>query len=239
MHILGLGLAPLLVVLGCAATARAIGGDPLLGAELGVIGLTTAWLAHLSNAVRLAVDEQRELRGIARPFRVGGRRVRLIESSQGPEAFVIGPFRPDIFVSGPLLGTLDTDELEAVLLHEEHHRRTRAPLRALALSSWMRVVGVIPVLGHWIGRRLVQLELDADRYAVAGGASRAAIASALVKCDRSDSFAALGYASVAEARVRQLVTDDGGCARLASTPVEWLAPALVAAGLAVCHLLLG
>lgn len=238
MQLLVVGVAPLLVVAACAAIARAMGGDPMLGAELGLVGLTAGWLARLSRSVRAALEDQRVLQRRARPTHVRGRLIRVIEAYRSSEAFVLGLLRPEIFVSRSLLERLDPDELEAVLLHEEHHRRTRAPLRTLALGAWMGMVGLVPVLGRWIERRLAQLEIDADRYALAGGATPAAIASALVKCDRSAASPGSGYASAADVRLRQLVSGrpEGD---LASIPIEWLIPAVLSLGLALCHLVLG
>lgn len=238
MQLLFVGMAPLLIIAACAATARAIGGDPMLGAELGVVGLTLGWLALLSRSVSAAVESHRELQRCTRRIHVRGWDVRVLEASRATEAFVLGPLRPEIFVSRSLLETLDAEELEAVLLHEEHHQRTRAPLRTLALAAWMRIIGLIPVLGRWIERRLAQLEIDADRYAMAAGATRAAIASALVKCDRNAARVGLGYASAADVRLRQLVGESNR-GDLAATPLEWLVPAALSLGLAACHLFLG
>lgn len=231
-------LAPFLIVAACAGAARAIGGDPMLGAELGVIAMTAGWLALVSKSVSVGLAGQREMQRWTRPTRMRGRVLRVMDAYRSNEAFVLGPLRPEIFVSRPLLETLDAEELEAVLLHEEHHQRTLAPLRTLALTSWMRMVGVVPVLVRWIERRLDQLEIDADRYALAGGASPATIASALVKCDRTAGSAGIGYASAADVRLRQLLGDQPR-GDLASTPIEWLAPAVLALGIVLCHLFLG
>lgn len=237
-HLLVVAIAALVAGAVCAATARALGGDPLLGAELGVGGVTVGWLGVLALSVRGAVHGQRELQRRTRLFRRGGRLFRLIDSSHRRDAFVLGPFRPEIFVSRPLLDALDDEELDAVLLHEEHHRRTGAPLRTMALQAWMQLVGSVPVLGRCIDRRLAQLEIDADRYAMAAGATAATIASALVKCDRADGRADSHYASAADLRLRQLTGGAVG-GGVAAAPIEWLAPGLLGLGLAVCHLVLG
>ena len=231
-------LASIVIVAACAGAARAIGGDPMLGAELGVFGMTAGWLTLLSKSVNAGLAGQREMQLRTRLTPMRGRALRVIDGHQSNEAFVLGPLRPEIFVSRALLDTLDAEELEAVLLHEEHHQRTLAPLRTLALTSWMRMVGVVPVLVRWIQRRLDQLEVDADRYALAAGASPATIASALVKCDRTAGSAALGYASAAEVRLRQLLGDQPR-GDLASTPIEWVAPAVLSLGIVLCHLFLG
>lgn len=231
-------LVPSLIVAACAGAARALGGDPMVGAELAVFGLTASWLTLLSRSVKAGLAGQREMQRRTRLTRMRGRVLRVIDAHRSREAFVLGPLQPEIFVSRVLLETLDPDELEAVLLHEEHHQRTRAPLRTLALTSWMRMVGLVPVLVRGIERRLDRLEIDADRYALAGGASPGSIASALVKCDRTAATTRIGYSSAADVRVRQLLGDRPR-ADLASMPIEWLAPAVLGLGIGLCHMFLG
>jgi len=237
-QLLQLALPPLAMVALCAATARAVGGDPMLGAELGLVAVVGVWLGLLLVRIRPAIVSQRLLERAATPIRLGRREVQLLDSHVLPEAFVAGPLQPSVFVSRALLDMLDADELHAVLLHEEHHRRTRAPLRGLALACWSRLVGGIPAIGRWIERRVAHLEIEADRYALAAGASSASIASALIKCDRSASPLGIGFASVADLRLRRLVGEEVA-ADPAAIPMEWLAPALLAFGLGVCHLFLG
>lgn len=232
-------LPPAVGVALCAAAARAIGGDPLLGAELGLTVVIGVWLTLLLTRIRPAIVGQRQFEQLATPIRLGHRDLRLLDSGRAPEAFVIGPFRPAIFVSSALLEVLDADELSAVLLHEEHHRRTRAPLRELALASWLRLVGGLPAIGGWIERRVAHLEIEADRYALAAGASSATLASALIKCDRSASLEGMGFSSAADLRLRRLVDGGGATNGPAAAPIEWLAPVLLAVGLAACHLFLG
>ncbi len=236
-HLLQAALPPLAMVALCAATARAVGGDPMLGAELGLVAVVGVWLGLVIVRIRPAIVGQRLLERAATPIRLGRREVQLLESHR-PEAFVAGPLQPSVFISRALLDMLDVEELHAVLLHEEHHRRTRAPLRELALACWSRLVGGIPAIRRWIERRVAHLEIEADRYALAGGASSAAIASALIKCDRSTSPLGIGFASVADLRLRRLVGEEVA-ADPAAIPMEWLAPALLAFGLGVCHLFLG
>ncbi len=239
IHLLPLAVAPMVTVALCAAAARAIGGDPMLGAELGVAAIVGGWLMLLAKGTGPAIAGQRQLERVARPIHLHGRHVHVLDARRAPEAFVAGPIRPAIFVSNALLHVLDAEELQAVLLHEEYHRRTRAPLRGLALLCWSRLLGWLPAIKHWIERRVGQLEIEADRYALAAGASSASIASALLKCDRSTSALGIGFSTVAELRLRRLLDvglpDDGS----AAAPIEWLAPVALAVGLAVCHLFVG
>ena len=224
------------IVAACAAAARTIGGDPMLGAELGLASLIVAWAGVLVTRARPALAGQRLLERSARRLRLHDHDVRLI-GGRRTEAFVAGPVRPAIYVTAPLLDVLDASELQAVVLHEEHHRRQRDPLRSLALTSWGRFLGWLPGAERWIERRLAHLEIAADQYALRNGASRAAMASALLKCDRSSSVSAMGFSAAAEMRLRGLVS--GTTTSEASAPMEWLGPVTLAFALVACHLFLG
>lgn len=54
-QLLSLGLAPMVMVALCAVTARAIGGDPMLGAELGLAVVVGVWLTLLARRIRPAI----------------------------------------------------------------------------------------------------------------------------------------------------------------------------------------
>lgn len=230
-----LATAPLVLIALCAAAVGVTGGDPMLGAEIALAVVTGAWLVILVRRLAPALTDQRRLERASRPARLGDPQVRVVASSGAPQAFVLGPFRPTVFVSDSLFETLEPDEVAAVLLHEEHHRRTRAPLRGLALASWAELIGRLPPIGDWIDRRLAHLEVEADRYAMASGVSSAAVASALVKCDRSGFTAAMRFSSAADVRLRSLVhgTSHGG---IAATPIEWLTPVVAVVSVVACHL---
>ncbi|MDQ2941450.1 MAG: hypothetical protein M3R05_04585, partial [Chloroflexota bacterium] len=58
---LPLAFAPIAMVALCAAAARAIGGDPMLAAELGLALLIGVWLTLLVKRAGAAVSGQRQL----------------------------------------------------------------------------------------------------------------------------------------------------------------------------------
>jgi len=217
----------------CAAAAGLAGGDPLLGAEVALGGLGAAWLLVLVARAGPAVSGQRELERLARRERLHDHEVRLIGGARR-EAFVAGPIRPAIYMSRSLLELLDPGELRAVVLHEEHHRRRRDPLRSLALASWARLLGWLPPAGRWIDARLAHLEISADEYALSRGATRAAVASALLKCDQGGAPGATAFASTAEVRLRRLATG-GGADDATSLPIEWVVPLSLVGAVALCH----
>jgi Zn-dependent protease with chaperone function len=231
--------APVGLVLTCGLAVQVVGGDPMLVAELVLAVVIAAWLLLIVRSARPAAVARHHLDQIAVTERVQQHEVRLVHSAGASAAFVAGAVQPAIYVGRRLLDILDSDELRGVLLHEEHHRRRRDPLRAIAISSWGTMFAGVPAIREWTARRIARLELEADRFAVAHGASPAAIASALLKCDRSWDTLAVGFASSVDLRVRGLLDTRGPVHPGARAPMEWLAPTTLAITLLVCHLFVG
>jgi BlaR1 peptidase M56 len=98
-----------------------------------------------------------------------------------PRAFCSGFLRPQIFLSTGTLRDLRGDELEAVLAHEEHHRRRRDPLRIAIARVFSHAFFFLPILRRLSDRYCAMAELAADDAAVrttrGGGAT---LASALL-----------------------------------------------------------
>jgi Zn-dependent protease with chaperone function len=134
------------------------------------------------------------------------------------------------------MANLDTDELRAVLLHEEHHRRTLAPLRALALEAWLTLAGRAAPARAALLNRLTDLEVEADAAALRWGADPSALASALLKTDVSLAAGA-SFAAASAERLRTLVALADGAERVDDPrlPYEWLPVAAVAVVALACH----
>ena len=113
----------------------------------------------------------------------------------GTDALVVGSFRPRVFVGASLLAALSDDELEAVVYHEDHHRRTRAPLRAAALGAWLRLLGRSDSVRGVVLDRLADLETLADADAIRRGSSPGSLARALLKGDAGVQPVAFWYAA--------------------------------------------
>jgi len=105
--------------------------------------------------------------------------VRVLAAA-APLAFCAGLLRPRIYLSTGLLNTLDDRELQAVLLHEDHHRRHRDPLRTLLVDGLGLTLFFLPIAGELRSLFIVSAELEADRYA-AHRAGRPSLAGALYK----------------------------------------------------------
>jgi hypothetical protein len=67
-----------------------------------------------------------------------------------PHAFVLGIFRPEIYMSEGLLSMVHSESLEPVLMHEEAHVRRRDPLWRL-IASIGRLVH-LPGVAESVGR---------------------------------------------------------------------------------------
>lgn len=130
----------------------------------------------------------------------------------GGSVFVAGLARPAIFCDDRLLDELTAEELRAVALHERAHQIARDPLRTAAVAA------IAPLLGRcrrgedWLERRAAHREIAADRYALAHGADRRAIAAALMKIPPATAAHAASFAPAVELRLRALLGEDVGTA---------------------------
>ena len=153
----------------------------------------------------------------------------------GP-AYVAGLRHPQIYCASDLASQLDPMELRAVLLHERHHQIAHAPALLVLLDAVAWPLVQLEVGRRWVARVRAQIEIAADRYAVASGATRANLASALVKLgEQNVPSGAAGYSASSELRFRALLDDAPDLSRDGSS---WIASGVVAgAVLLVCLLI--
>jgi len=207
----------------------------MLVVELGAGGLLSLWAGLLLREVRTARSLGRRLSANSADAVIAGVHCRIVRQG-AHEAFVIGALEPTIYVGAGFLAMLDPAERRGVLLHEEHHRRTHAPLRAAALESWLRLVRPVTVLERVLTERIADLEVSADAYAMAAGTSPDVLASALLK-GRSAALAGTGYSDASEQRISALIdVADGRPAARGRLPLEWLPLAIVTVAVAACHI---
>jgi hypothetical protein len=221
----------------CTVGGWLAGGDPMLAVELLSAAVVSAWAARLARDLWRQRDAARRISAGASPADVAGVRCQVVPGL-GRRAFASGWLRPHVFVGDELLVALDRAELRGVVLHEEHHRRTRAPLRAAAIEAWLGLVGRIGYAERALRRRLTDLERAADDDALSRGASPAALASALLKVSPVGMPASASYAASADERIASLLLRSQGVAESArSWPIEWLPPVAMLITLVVCHVL--
>jgi len=104
-------------------------------------------------------------------------------------AACVGLWRPAIYVSSGLVGSVSPAGLRAAVAHEEAHRRWGDPVRLLALRVALGAVMPVPWLGALAGRVALRAEIRADRFA-REQTSTAALAEALLAALRGSPFSA-------------------------------------------------
>jgi hypothetical protein len=89
-----------------------------------------------------------------------------IFQDERPMAFTGGLLRPQIFISTKLLETLGEEELRAVVLHESHHRKSRDPLKGVAVSFVSDFLFFLPVNRFLKKSYLLESETAADARSI-------------------------------------------------------------------------
>jgi Peptidase family M48 len=120
-----------------------------------------------------------------------------------PQAFCAGYLRPRVYISRGALELLSRAELEAVLSHEERHRRTRDPLRFACERVLSQALFFLPALRP-LGARFEELaEQKADEAAVrASAGERGPLAGALLAFEAATPA---GGAGISNERVDSLL----------------------------------
>jgi beta-lactamase regulating signal transducer with metallopeptidase domain len=188
---------PLLILLLLGGTVVAVS---LVAAAREVIG------AHrLTRELhRLEVPAPRTVTAAARRLGIEGRLTYVAISTS--VAFCYGFLRPHVAITAGLVDRLDAEELVAVLVHERHHLQRRDPLRYLLIRSLTSGLFMIPAARAarlWIE---TQIEIAADRAALAV-VSPGALATALLAVLAVKTAVPMGTAPLGttEARIAHLV----------------------------------
>lgn len=218
----------------CFVAEAYVRHDPLLLAEFAMVLATAAWAGRMTANAVAAWRLARELSGLSTPGRLHETDFRVVAGG-GMAALVTGMLRPTIYLGDELIEALDRDELEAVILHESHHRVTYAPMRTAALDAWLTLLGRSATIRARLRRRIVDLETLADAHALAHGSSAAVLASALLKT--SPSAAGVGASSRATSeRVQALLNGKPTPARR-ELAYEWLPVGVALVAAVGCHVL--
>jgi TonB family protein len=137
--------------------------------------------ARRLTSISVPIEGERKTR-LERAIRLAGverHRVIVSESNQIPA--VVGVFRPRIVLPLRLLDALDVDELKAVLLHEEMHRRNADPAIAVAQRLASSLLFFFPLLAPVQRRLRESAELRCDEDALTAGAEPQAYGRALAR----------------------------------------------------------
>lgn len=218
----------------CVALGAMVGGDPMLAVEVAGAALVGLWAAFVATELLRSQRLSFALARGAHEASMFGVRLRVTPELDA-DAIVVGSLRPVIYVGADMLAALSDDELRAVVYHEDHHRRTRAPVRAAALGAWLRLFGRSDRLRGALVDRLSDLESLADADAIQRGSSPASLARALLKGEAS--LQPVSFAYSAERRVEQLLDRAAGIpvAAAGRLPYEWLPVVLLTVATLGCH----
>ena len=197
----------------------------------------------LAAAHRLArhpvrVSERSSARLASALERSGLRADRVVISGSNLIPAVVGTLRPRIVIPARLLDELDADELAAVLLHEEMHRRHADPAIGLIQRLTTSLLFFFPLLAPLQRRIREAAELRCDEGALRAGAEASAYARALARTvqlglDPSPAPAALddGNPSLVARRIHRLKEPGRTRIMLKHRLAMGFAVALLAAGI--------
>jgi hypothetical protein len=194
-----------------------------------LLALAAVGAAVITVALRASWRQLREYRRFVRGIAVlgplpGHPGISVIDDS-APHAFCAGYLRPSIYVSTGALAVLSDDELAAVLVHEDHHRTLRDPLRLASSRILTQALFFLPVLPSLRDRYSDLAEERADDAAVRAAGDTGPLASALLAFD---AVAPRGTSGISPGRVDSLL----------GRPVGWQLPSsLVAFSLATLSVL--
>lgn len=183
---------------------------PCIGISLLLIEvLSQVW--HTRRAVlRLrsaAIATPARLQEMARRLDIETR-MDVVETTQ-PVAFCYGLWTPRILITTGLLKLFEDDELNALLIHERTHLRSRDPLQLLASRALARGMFFLQIARDLASAHELAQEIVGDAEVVQILGERSALASALLKllATRQDHFystLAVGGFSHVDARIEYL-----------------------------------
>ena len=175
---------------------------------VGFIVVAAAFLYVVSKAVFVLIKTHRQIKNL--PV-AGYGDVIVIKDDKLKTAFTHGLFNPKIYISTGLINTLDTSELQAVYLHEMHHKKHKDPLRLLILSIIRDTFSYIPISNFFKSLIHSKTEAKADDAVVAAMKEPISLAGALLKVAGFNKNVVMaqpasisGFGSI-EGRIRRLV----------------------------------
>jgi hypothetical protein len=218
------GGAPDIVIAGQRFTYPTVNVAAALLLALAAVGAAVITIALKASWSQLR-EYRRFVRGVVLLGPLPGHPGINVIADPAPHAFCAGYLRPSIYVSTGALAVLSDDELAAVLVHEDHHRTLRDPLRLASSRILSQALFFLPALPS-LGDRYSDLaEERADAAAVRAAGETGPLAAALLAFDAA---APPGVSGISPGRVDSLL----------GQPPGWRLPSsLVAISLATLSLL--
>jgi Zn-dependent protease with chaperone function len=210
------GGAPDVMIAGQRFTYPTVNVAAALLLALAAVGAAVIGIA-LKASWRQMRDYRRFVHGIAVVGPLSDHPGITVIDDPAPHAFCAGYLRPSIYVSTGALAVLTADELSAVLVHEDHHRTLRDPLRLASSRILSQALFFLPALPSLGDRYRDLAEQRADDAAVRAAGDAGPLASALLAFDAAAPPGAFG---ISPERVDSLM----------GRPPGWRLPSSLVAG---------
>jgi beta-lactamase regulating signal transducer with metallopeptidase domain len=127
--------------------------------------------------------------------------------------FCYGYINPRICISSAFVKKLNSTELKAVLLHEQHHLAVYDPSRIFIINIITKALFIVPGFKLLAKKYFVLSEMAADRWAIKNSSGKTPLAQAVYKIlnwkeKMAVSNLSLPFFSVTEERVNKLIDDN-------------------------------
>jgi Zn-dependent protease with chaperone function len=122
-----------------------------------------------------------------------------------PLAFTGGFLKPRIFISRKLVDILAEKELQAVVLHESHHQRSKDPLKGLIVSFISDFLFFLPVSRFLKKTYHLTSEITADAYSIGSQADPLDLVGSLLKVQKLNGPAASWFFDPTTERAKHLL----------------------------------
>lgn len=151
-------------------------------------------LFHNYNFTRshlaLPVESHTKLKNILYSMQAGNQ-LALLNHNDRHCAFTLGLWKPKIYLSTGICSYLTKEELSGVILHEEHHKRNKDPLKLFLIQIFYALNFFLPINRYLLNQYSRASEKAADDSAVNLLQEPLELASALVKMCKSRNMPAL------------------------------------------------
>lgn len=159
----------------------------------------------LGRLCLLGEDLRERLESAARGSGVDPANIRVLRGDGVPA--VAGVVRPRIIMPERSVTEMDSDELRAVLLHEEAHRRRHEPLRLALQKLALTVFFFYPPLWLLLKELNASAEMACDEAVMEAGTGRRTYASAIARMlglgfEQSPVASVLGFGRISPVRAR-------------------------------------
>ena len=157
----------------------------------------------------------KKLRKATETLKLENKVIEINDSS--PVIFCFGFWRPKICISSLFVRSLKTEELIAVLLHEQHHLKVHEPARVYFVKTVTRVLFFLPLLKSLAKQYFIFSELAADDWAISKSRAKTPLAQAVYKALEwkestkestvASNLAVSSFSNITEERINK-ITDD-------------------------------